>query len=182
MRRSAALRRRVPLWICQRPVGPFATRPFNAGTGACPRCLSLPYSRGRVFAVGKTPCSRASSAVAIHKRSEIGKRPSCALRHRLKRRQSLPRLGEDIRSLAGHRLSSSPSMGKRQTFAISVRRSHASLPKPHQCSGQERAAMGQGQKPCRALLALALRRVVRFVGAPRLCLYLEHFSKTRRFS
>ena len=63
-----------------------AARTFAAGTASSTRCFSFPYSRRRAFAVGKTPCSRASSVAAAHKRSGIGKRPVCALLHRWKRR------------------------------------------------------------------------------------------------
>jgi hypothetical protein len=61
--------------------GAFATR-FADSTNR----FSLPYSKCKALAVWKIPCSRASSTAAAHRRSGIGKRPVCALRHCSKRR------------------------------------------------------------------------------------------------
>src|SRR3974377_55750 len=63
----------------------FAPRDFTTGGADSINRLSLPYSKRRACAVGEIPCSRASSAAAAHKRSGIGKRAVCALRHRSKR-------------------------------------------------------------------------------------------------
>jgi len=72
--------------------GTFAKH-FFAAPAASARCFSLPYSRCRAFAVGKIPCSRASSAAAVHKGSGIGRRPVCDLRQRLSRRKTFRMLG-----------------------------------------------------------------------------------------
>ena len=63
-----------------------ATGLFATGPAASTHRFSFPYSKRKAFAVGKTPCSRATSAAAAHKGSGIGKRPVCELRHRCKRR------------------------------------------------------------------------------------------------
>jgi hypothetical protein len=64
----------------------------------------------------KTPGSRASSAVAAHKRSGIGKRtPACALRHRSKRRSTFG-VWWGISGISLAIVSpSSPTRGKRRT-------------------------------------------------------------------
>src|SRR6266536_1137134 len=63
----------------------FARR-FGGGLADSSSRFSLPYSKRKAWAVGETPCSRASSTAADHRRAGIGKRPVCALRHRSKRR------------------------------------------------------------------------------------------------
>ena len=61
--------------------GTFTTRTFAAGLADRSKRFSLPYSKCKPFAVGQTPCSRASSTAAAHNRFGIGKRPVCAFRH-----------------------------------------------------------------------------------------------------
>jgi hypothetical protein len=70
----------------RRAVGVLTIRDFTTGLADSISRLSLPYSKCRACAVGETPCSRANSTAAAHKRSGIGKRAVWALRHRSKRR------------------------------------------------------------------------------------------------
>src|ERR1019366_1892543 len=79
----------------ERPSVCGATNSKNSAGGAGARLagasdsamrFSLPYSRRRILAVRKTPCSRATAAADAHNASGIGKRPWWELRQRSKRR------------------------------------------------------------------------------------------------
>src|SRR5205814_9729364 len=105
-----------------------AARAFVVRLAASTNCFSLPYSRRRTFEVRKTPCSRASSgSQALRNRQTAGVRAPPPLETPV----NPPHVVGNIGKLSGHRPSSSPSLGKRQTLATSARPSHAGLPKPH---------------------------------------------------
>src|SRR5439155_8224870 len=133
---------------------PFVTRCFGiclvTGAADSSSRFSLPYSKRKAWAVGETPCARATSTAADHSRAGIGKRPVCALRHRSKRRLTFCMSWEisgDCLAIVGP---PSLRMSERPTLATTARSSHAGSPKAHE----------------RALLEYAVHRMERTGGLP----------------
>ena len=89
----------------------FTTRLFTGGTAASARCLSLPYSRCRAFAVGLIPARGPVLPPPPTKNPESargGRANSATASDAV----YLPHVRGNNRNLVGHRLSSLPSWAK----------------------------------------------------------------------